>query len=137
MSKSVALLNQLLEAEKAGVMTLDFFKQEYPDVALPFNDIKEDETWSVAGLIASIKRENGNLSTTTGDFLDKIKAQDSLANQLELLNKGQEWVARKIDDLLVMDLHQETQEFLELMKEKHLENIRVCEDYLNNLSKPS
>ena len=137
MSKTIIILNQLLEAEKAGVLTLDFFKQEYPEVALPLNDIKEDEAWSVAGLIASIKRENGDLSTATGDFLDKIKAQDGLVKQLELLNKGQGWVARKIDDLLTMDIQGETKEFLQLMKEKHLENIRVCDDYLNNLSKPS
>ncbi len=131
----ITILNQLLEAEKAGVLTLDFLKKEYTQVELPFNEIKEDEAWSVAGLIASIKRENGVVSTATGDFLDKVKVKDGLIQRLELLNKGQGWVARKIDDLLAMDIQQETRDFLTEMKVKHLENIQACENYLENIKK--
>ncbi|GBF11162.1 DUF6306 domain-containing protein [Tepidibacillus infernus] len=130
-NKKIELLNQLLEAEKAGVVTLDFFQKAYPDVELPLDLIKSDESWSTNGLIESVKREGGVPSKNTGDFADKVKAQEGLSNRLSLLNKGQSWVVRKIDDLFQMELHEETRSFLTQMKKKHIENIQTCQDFLD------
>lgn len=96
MNETVDILNQLLEAEKAGVLTLDYLIQQYREVQLPFQQIKVDEAWSTTGLIESIKIEGGVPSKNTGDFLKKIKAQAGLFDQLELLNRGQSWVVKKI-----------------------------------------
>ncbi|MFT9487290.1 MAG: DUF6306 domain-containing protein [Tepidibacillus sp.] len=130
-NQKIELLNQLLEAEKAGVVTLDFFQKTYPDVELPLELIKNDEAWSTNGLIESIKREGGIPSKHTGDFSDKVKAQEGLVSRLSLLNKGQSWVVRKIDVLLQMELQNETRSFLTQMKEKHIDNIQTCQDFLD------
>lgn len=119
------ILNRLLEAEKAGVQTLDDLIKAYPDSdkVERFNGIKEDEAWSCRGLIASIRREGGTMSTATGDFADKVRALDTLDEKITLLNKGQSWVVRKIDEVLTHTLHDETKEFLIEMKRRHIFNL--------------
>jgi len=131
MTKKIDLLNQLLEAEKAGVVTLEYFKREYQNVELPFNQIKDDEAWSTAGLIESVKREGGAPSTSTGDFADKVIAKQGLIEQLSLLNKGQSWVVRKIDEVIELGVSMDTIKFLVEMKVKHLENIQACQTFID------
>ena len=121
-----SLLNQLLEAEKAGVETLAFLLESAPDNTL-FQHVKEDEAWSCRGLIESIRREKGQMSTNTGDFTDKVKALPTQKEQLQLLNKGQSWVVRKIDQALKLDMEPETKQFLFEMKQRHTQNIEECE----------
>lgn len=128
----VDLLNRLLEAEKAGVETLDYLLKAYPSEGLEtsFALVKEDEAWSCSGLIHSIQREGGTISKQVGDFTDKVKAMPSLKEKLALLNKGQAWVARKIDDALSYGMDTKTRDFLLEMKKKHEENIDMMNKYV-------
>jgi len=132
MDKKIEILNQLLEAEKAGVVTLSNLKKEfYYLIELPLDSMKEDEAWSTMGIVESLKREGGIPSKGIGNFAEKVNAQEGLDAKLNLLNKGQSWVVRKIDELLPMDLKKETSEFLYDMREKHLENIQTCQAFLD------
>lgn len=127
--KLVGLLNQLLEAEKAGVETMDYLLNTYPDVELAafMKLIKQDEAWSVNGLIQSVRREGGMPSKETGDFTEKVKAKETFAQKIGLLIKGQAWVARKIDDALAYGMDEQTKTFLLEMKRRHLDNIAAVE----------
>jgi hypothetical protein len=129
MNELIDLLNRLLEAEKAGVETLAFFLEKEPNDEL-YKVVKSDEAWSCAGLIQSIKREGGIVSTATGDFADKVKSLPTLPEQLSLLIKGQAWVVKKIDKALELPMADETRAFLEEMKTKHHVNIHNVEQVL-------
>lgn len=117
----VQLLNRLLEAEKAGVETLDTLIKSYPAAELDcqLTQIKKDAAWSCTGLIAAIRREGGTPSKDTGDFTEKVQALPALEEKLSLLCKGQAWVARKINNALAFGMHEDTRTFLSEMKHKH------------------
>ncbi|GIM46747.1 hypothetical protein DNHGIG_22960 [Collibacillus ludicampi] len=123
----IHILNQLLEAEKAGVETLDYLLRIYPSTVYEerMKDIKKDEAWSCSGLIEAVRREGGTPSKKTGTFLEKVKAQPSFEDKISLLNKGQAWVARKINDALSFGMHEETRSFLLEMKQRHVKNIQA------------
>ncbi|WP_458413533.1 DUF6306 domain-containing protein [Schinkia sp. CFF1] len=127
------LLNSLLEAERAGVKTLDYLLKNYSSEQLEgrFKHVMADEAWSCAGLHDAIVREGGIPSKETGDFAEKVMSQDTLEDKLSLLNRGQGWVARKIDVALTYDIQDDTRTFLTEMKNKHHENIADMEKYLN------
>lgn len=126
------LLNRLLEAEKSGVVTLDHLLKAHPSSGLEdsFVHVKEDESWSCQGLIHSIQREGGTISKDVGDFIEKVRALPSLKEKLALLNKGQAWVARKIDEALSYGMDKKTREFLLEMKKRHEQNIEMMEKHL-------
>lgn len=126
------ITNELLEAERAGVKTMNHLLEDYNTDGLEgkFKHVKQDEAWSCAGLYDAIVREGGIPSKQTGPFADKVIAQDTLVNKITLLNKGQSWVARKIDEVLSFELHNKSREFLIEMKQKHIDNISDMEKYL-------
>ncbi|HHY74323.1 MAG TPA: hypothetical protein GX497_14080 [Bacillus bacterium] len=132
MGELINLLNSLLEAERAGVKTMDYLLKNYSSEQLKgkFKHVMADEAWSCAGLHESIVREGGVPSKATGDFTEKVMSKETLEEKLNLLNKGQGWVARKIDDALTYDIHEETRTFLIEMKNKHHDNISDMEKYL-------
>ncbi|WP_102344788.1 DUF6306 domain-containing protein [Bacillus sp. Marseille-P3661] len=134
MEKMFLLLNSLLEAERAGVQTMDYLLKNCSTDQLEgrFKHVKSDEAWSCAGLHDAIIREGGVPTKETGDFTEKVKSQNTLEEKLTLLNKGQSWVARKIDEVLEFELHEETRLFLIEMKTKHNENIANMEEYLSS-----
>ncbi len=128
----IDLLNSLIEAERAGVETANYLLKNYPveELLEKYQQLKKDEAWSCAGLHQAILREGGKPSMETGAFVGKVQAQDTLKEKLVLLNKGQAWVARKIDEALAYGLHPETEAFLKEMKDKHHINIGEMEKYL-------
>lgn len=130
--KLTEILNRLLEAEKSGVVTLEYLLKAYPSEGLeaPMQQVKEDEAWSCSGLIHAIQREGGTLGKQIGDFADKVKSLPSLREKLELLNKGQAWVARKIDEALSYGMDSKTREFLVEMKRRHEQNIVLMNNHI-------
>lgn len=128
----IALLNALLEAERAGVETANHLVKHHPSEELDaqYKQVKKDEAWSCAGLHKAILREGGQPSMQVGAFVDKITALETLKEKLALLNKGQAWVARKIDEAIAYGTHPETEKFLQEMKDKHHTNISEMEKFL-------
>ncbi|RXT07042.1 DUF6306 domain-containing protein [Ammoniphilus sp. CFH 90114] len=128
----VEILNRLLEAEKSGVAVLDDLLKTYPSSGLEdsFVQVKEDESWSCQGLIHSIQREGGTVSKEIGDFIEKVRALPSLKEKLALLNKGQAWVARKIDEAISYGMDTRTRTFLLEMKKRHEQNIDKMEQHI-------
>jgi hypothetical protein len=121
-------LNELLEAERAGVETLSllFPEARSPDMRKLFEEVRNDEAWSCAGLARSIKTLGGVMSEKKGDFAEKVMSEPTLAARLRFLNRGQAWVVKRLDGLLGETLLEPVSEFLEEMKTRHIANIEAC-----------
>ena len=126
----VGLLNTLLEAERAGARVLAAFLNDYERDTPAWRQlaaVQRDEAKNCAILLDLIRRINGTPSVATGDFLGKALATEGKVARLQFLNRGQRWVARKINEALP---HLE-QDFvcgaLFAMQESHLLNIEACD----------
>lgn len=131
-------LNELLEAERAGVEAAAILQREHrkgvTDTEL--RKFAEDEATACAGLRQAILRYGGEPSDQTGEFGSKVAALKHEGERLNLLARGQAWVAKRLDVLLGMPLDAETQAFLTEMREEHLENIDACNRRAEELSAP-
>ena len=134
----VTRLNELLEAERAGVEAAAVLQREHrkgvTDTEL--KKFAEDEATACAGLRQTILRYAGQPSDRTGEFAQKVAALKHEGERLTLLARGQAWVVKRLDVLLGMPLDVETQAFLTEMREEHLENIDACNRRAEDLSAP-
>lgn len=132
---AVDRLNELLEAERAGVETLSrlFPEARSPEVRKLFEAVRNDEAWSCAGLARSIKTLGGVMSEKKGNFAEKVMSEPTLAARLRLLNRGQGWVVKRLDGLLGGTLPGSVSEFLEEMKTRHITNIEACDRLAESL----
>jgi hypothetical protein len=123
----LALLNELLEGERAGARGVGALSR-WPDERHPaaMQAVARDEARFCAMLSGHIKRLGGTLSTRTGGFYQKLLALETAEARLALLDRGQGWVVRKLDDFLprIGDdlLHRDLKE----MREVHISNIERC-----------
>ena len=129
-------LNELLEAERAGVDTLSrlFPEARSPEMQTLFEAVRDDEAWSCAGLVHSIKTLGGTISDKKGDFADKVMNEPTLAARLRLLNRGQGWVVKRLDGLLGEGLPEAVAGFLDEMKTRHVGYIEACERLATSLA---
>lgn len=126
----VALLNLLLEAERAGAKVLADFLADYERDTPPWKQlvaVQRDEAKNCATLIDLIQRLNGTPSARTGDFLQKALAVTGRVRRLQFLNRGQKWVARKIHESLPHVEQDFVRGALFAMEESHLLNIEACD----------
>ncbi len=134
----VTRLNELLEAERAGVEAAAVL-QRANQKGITDTELKkfaEDEASACAGLHQAILRYGGQPSGRAGDFGRKVAALKTEGERLSLMARGQAWVAKRLDALLGMPLDPETQAFLAEMREEHLENIDACNRRAEELSAP-
>jgi hypothetical protein len=133
MTEVIAALNELLEAERAGVEVMSRLLAEAPTDELRqlFARVRDDEAWSCAGLAAAVTRLGARISSGKGDFAARVFAVAGLPARIRLLNRGQAWVARRLDRLLEQPLDQETASFLRAMRDTHVTNIESCERLLD------
>ncbi len=132
----VGLLNTLLEAERAGARVLVAFLHDYPGDSPAWRQlaaVQRDEAKNCAILIDLIQRMNGTPSAATGDFLGKALAVKGRAARLRFLNRGQQWVARKIGEALPRVEQKPVRDALHAMHESHLLNIEACDALLETL----
>ena len=132
---TVDRLNELLGAERAGVETLSrlFPEARTPEMRELFEQVRDDEAWSCAGLARSIKTLGAVMSEKKGDFAEKVMAEPTLAARLKLLNRGQMWVVKRLDALWGETLPAPVSEFLAEMKTRHLANIAACDKLADSL----
>ena len=131
------LLNTLLEAERAGAKVLAAFLDDYERDTPAWNQlvaVQRDEATNCAILIDLIQRVNGGEpSHETGDFVAKALAVQGKAARLRFLNRGQQWVARKINEALPRVGQDFVRGTLLAMQESHLLNIEACDALIQTL----
>jgi 5-formyltetrahydrofolate cyclo-ligase len=125
-----ALLNALLEAERAGAKVLSAFIDELPlspAARAELHRVQRDESRNCVALMGLLSRMGCARSERTGDFVAKALAVRGTRERLDFLNKGQAWVARKIAEALPRLQDSEARAVLKDMHDSHLANIRACE----------
>jgi hypothetical protein len=98
------MLNLLLESERAGIAALDLLAAEvkHPELKLLLLDAREEESRNAAMLERLVREDGGTPSAATGPFAGKVAAVGTMRGRLALLIRGQEWVARKIEETLAL-----------------------------------
>jgi nitronate monooxygenase len=126
----VGLLNTLLEAERAGAKVLAAFLDDYRRNTRAWRQlaaVQRDEARNSAILIDLIRRLNGTPSAASGSFLEKALAVNGRIARLRFLNRGQQWVARRINEALPRLEQDFVHGALFAMQESHLLNIELCD----------
>lgn len=131
-------LNALLEAERAGAKAATVFRHDYaggPAEAL-IEQVRRDEAWCCGMLTGWVTKLGGTPTTLTGSFLEKVLAKPGLEARLAFLNRGQDWVVRKLEEMIPQldagDLRMDLSHMLSL----HVQNIAECAAFLDRTSAP-
>ena len=124
----LALLNLLLEGERAGAKGVAAMAKQAAghEHGAILHRIARDEARFCAMLSEQIERLGGTPSTETGAFYDKLAAAESRERRLELLDRGQGWVVRKLRDALPGIADATLRAELRTMLVVHQENIDLC-----------
>jgi hypothetical protein len=125
-------LNALGEAERAGGRVLHELTQmaKSPELRELLKKVGHDEGYYAGELSAQVRRLGGAPSNQTGDFVEKVRAVTDFRGKLELLNRGQRWVIRKIEENLPGLNDVDLRAFLDLMAKGHYQNIGALDDAL-------
>jgi nitronate monooxygenase len=127
------LLNELLEAERAGARLLAAYLAELTpgsDLFARLQAVQEDEARNCALLIHLLQQAGVEPSTATGAFYQKGLAIRGARERIAFLNRGQAWVARRIAAALPGVPAGEAKSVLQAMHESHVVNIAACEGLL-------
>ncbi len=121
-------MQELLEAERAGVKCLDAMADHASDIGRKelFSLFRNDEGKFCAGLFRLLQARGAVPTMNVGAFADKVIALPTEAEQVALLVKGQSWVVRKIDEIPPGELNAEEKAFFADMREVHFVNIEKC-----------
>ena len=121
-------MQELLEAERAGVKCLDAMADRAEDMGKKelFSLFRNDEGKFCAGLFRLIQARGAAPTKNIGAFADKVIALPTEAERVALLIKGQAWVVRKIDEIPAAEVNAEEKAFFTNMREVHVVNIEKC-----------
>lgn len=128
-AESLAALNELLEAERAGARVAMETGREIhsQELAALVADIHKDEVHWCGMLMRTIKSLGATPSSATGAFHGKAMAIPDVEDRLKFLNRGQAWVVRKLEALIPrLDVPQARAD-LEAMLQAHRQNIERVE----------
>jgi 5-formyltetrahydrofolate cyclo-ligase len=129
-SETIALLNWLLEVERAGDPAVAEMGKEGAGVPDPatFRATAKDEAGFCAMLTRHITRLGGTPGLQTGAIYGKPMALDSSCERVELLNRGQTLVVRNLQEALprIGDgaLHRDLKNMLDV----HERDIQRCKE---------
>lgn len=125
----VALLNQLLEGERAGARAVAEMSRAQGEGAqrTALREVAMDEARFCAMLTRHVARLGGTPSKATGAFYGKVIALEAPAERIELLNRGQGWVVRKLRDAVGRIEDAALLDDLKDMLEVHERNIERCD----------
>ncbi|MGB8685681.1 MAG: DUF6306 domain-containing protein [Candidatus Binatus sp.] len=131
-SQLEGFLNSLAEAERAGGRVLHELTELAHSLELRemLKKVGHDEGYYAGELASHVRRLGGIPSTKTGDFVEKIRAVGDFRGKLELLNRGQRWVIRKIEENVPTVSDAQLKAFLVVMAEGHRVNIGALEEKL-------
>jgi nitronate monooxygenase len=97
-------LNLLLESERAGVLALEdlISEVEQEELRVFLRGSRDEEARNVREIETLIRSAGGTPSERTGPFAAKVAALPTVRERLNLMSRGQEWVARKTEDALAL-----------------------------------
>ena len=127
------LLNELLEAERAGVKLIAAYLDELPsqsDAWAWLRVIQRDEARNCSVLIHLLEQAGIRPSAAVGDFYRKGLEIQGWQKRLSFLNRGQRWVAKQIAAALPRLPRSVGSRALRAMHDSHLVNIAICESQL-------
>src|SRR5206468_10451900 len=98
----MAVLNELLEAERAGArVTLESARETATGaIAELMRNIQRDEARWCGMLSRQLKRLGAIPSGKVGAFYGKAMAIPDVAERVAFLNRGQGWVVRRLPEIL-------------------------------------
>lgn len=127
-------LNTLGEAERAGGRVLHDLTELAQSLLLRemLKKVGHDEGYYAGELSQHVRRLGGTASNKTGDFVEKVRAVGEFRAKCELLNRGQRWVIRKIEESLPTVADEQLKAFLTVMAAGHHTNIGALEQALKD-----
>lgn len=127
----VASLIELLEAERAGAyVARASLRDAPPEMAALLKSIAADEARWCAMLSAQLRRLNATLSRKRGPFAAKAMTIAAPYDRLAFLNRGQNWVVRKLTDLLPKVRDDTLHTALREMLQGHADNISAAAGFI-------
>jgi nitronate monooxygenase len=125
-------MQELLEAERAGVKCLDVMADQAADAGKKelFTVFRNDEGKFCSGLFGFLTARGAAPTANVGAFADKVIALPTEVERIALLIKGQSWVVRKIDEIPAAELRAEEKAFFAGMREVHVVNIDKCKEFV-------
>jgi hypothetical protein len=127
-------LNTLGDAERAGGRVLHELTEQAKSLVLRemLKKVGHDEGYYAGELAHHVRRLGGAASNKTGDFVEKVRAVGEFRAKCELLNRGQRWVIRKIEESLPTIADPQLKAFLTVMAAGHHTNIGALEQALKD-----
>src|SRR5512140_1737806 len=125
-------MQELLEAERAGVKCLDVMADHASDMGKKelFSLFRNDEGKFCAGLFGLLQARGAVPTKNIGAFADKVIALPTEAEQIALLIKGQGWVVRKIDEIPPAEMSAVEKAYFSDMQIVNVVNIDKCPIYV-------
>lgn len=101
-SEVLDLLNTLLAGERAGAAVAREMGEQESDAEAraALSAIRKDEGRFCVMLARQIERLGGTPTAAVGEFRDKVMRLPTARERLALLNKGQAWVVRRLNEAL-------------------------------------
>lgn len=124
-SELLVVLNELLEAERAGARVTARTAAEAADAAMAalMKQVYGDEARWCGMLLGWIRRLGGTPSERVGAFYEKAMAIAGIAERAAFINRGQGWVVRKLREILAKVRDDRLHADLADMLKAHEENI--------------
>ncbi len=124
-------MQELLEAERAGVKCLDLLAENAsdPERKALYLRFRGDEGRYCAGLHRLISARGIPPTRAIGAFVEKVLALPTENERVALLIRGQAWVVRKIGEIPPDGMNVEEKAFFEEMRDTHNRNIEECRKY--------
>lgn len=124
----LALLNRLLEAERAGVRGARDMGAlaNSAQARSTLDHVAHDEARFCAMLFGHITRLGETPTRRIGEFHERLAALPALDDRLQLLNRGQGWVVDKLREALPRIGEDGLREDLQEMLTAHQHNIDSC-----------
>lgn len=134
----IGFLNTLLEAERAGArVTMESARAAHDSIlAELLHAVHRDEARWCAMLIDQIARLGGIASTATGAFYDKAMAIADERERAAFLNRGQDWVSRKLREWLPRIHDDRLHAALQEMLASHDDNIARTQTVIDSIGGP-
>ena len=129
----VEFLNRLLEAERAGAAVARESEQgaDPGPLATLLDQVRQDELRWCRMLIKHLQLLGVRPSDTVGAFYDKAMAIADLPDRMRLLNRGQGWVVRKLNEALPRISEQQLHTDLAEMLRAHELNIERLDNLID------